>query len=113
MDWLVVGYAALGALSALFGCALGALAWGPGVVPGLARRITNTENRVEDIDKRITGEVKKRAQVASVESRSERRTDAELTADAAEILRGGESPSDSVTGRVRTTGVFPAPRSVR
>ena len=112
--WDVLLYLAAATVAGCVISAVSALAWGPGATRELSRRLTNLDNRLTDVDDRITSEVKKRAQVASVESRRERRTDAELTEEALAGLGEAQSTTaPAAGGRVRVSGVFPAPRSVK
>lgn len=108
--WEVAAYLGFAAVAGALISSISALVWGPGATRSLGRRLKIAENRIEDVDDRITSEVKKRANVASRESRNANRTDAELTTEALSTLGDPYAAPEVGTGRVRPGGVFPAPR---
>lgn len=108
--WEVAAYLGFAAVAGALISSISALVWGPGATRSLGRRLKIVENRIEDVDDRITTEVKKRANVASRESRTANRTDAELTAEALKALEDPFAPPEAGGGRVRQGGTFPAPR---
>ena len=112
MYWEVFAYLGAATVAGTIISAVAALVWGPGATRELTRQLINLDNRVGDLDQRITSEVKKRAGEAGRESRRERRTDTELTAEALSALGDPYAAPEVGTGRVRAGGVFPAPRVV-
>lgn len=69
--WSLIGYLTVSAFFGVFTGAACVVIGGVGGLSALARRIGLAEQRVEDVDSRITKEVKTRAAHAAVEARKE------------------------------------------
>lgn len=70
---------------------------GVGVLRGLSGRLVNVENRIEDVDQRVTTEVKKRASQAGVEAR-QKLSESEVKALAMNTLAQGNGSPAARTG---------------
>lgn len=109
MIWEVFAYLAAATVAGCLIAAVSGLVWGPGATRELSRRLENMENRLGDVDDRITSEVKKRAGEAGRAARKDARTDADVVADAHQTLADPYAAPSVASGRVRASGVFPIP----
>lgn len=98
--WLLLGHFAVSALFGLLFAGACVVIGGVGGLSALARRINLAEQRVEDVDARITKEVKTRAALAAVEKRKEA-TSAKDQAE--EYMRQNQQPA---TGRPKVANLL-------
>lgn len=69
--WSLLGFLTVSALSGIFTGAACVIIGGVGGLSAAVRRINLAEQRIEDVDQRITREVKTRAALTAVEKRKE------------------------------------------
>ena len=94
--WSFIGYLAISVAAGVFTAGVSVVIGGVGGLSALARRINLTEQRVEDVDKRITREVKTRSAHAAVEAR-----------------RAAGSAKEIAEEHIRNTNADPAGRAKR
>jgi len=72
--WALLGYLVVSVLAGAFTAGLAVMIGGLGGLSAAVRRIVLVEQRVEDVDGRITKEVKTRAALKAVEAKADQRT---------------------------------------
>lgn len=100
--WWIVGLLVLSVLSGVATAVFVALIGGVGVMTALRRRIENVEISQENVDRRLTTEVKARASAKGVEARTAAKTleeDARSRLDLVSVPTGPGRPSPLILMR--------------